>query len=293
MIISNAQISTKLLCDKAHDYRYRLNKEPKVLAPALYRGVLGHSALETYYRNIKDGKTVDESRGAALSVLDKEISRIASETPEEFERVQLVLKLRKLIEAYAEVYRIEPFKVLEVEQDYRTPVDLDVEYVLRLDLLVEMTKGEYRGDLVVTDHKFVYNFKSALDIQMDAQLPKYIKTLRENGYFVTKGMFNQVRTRDLKNPKIEDLFRRDIFKSNKDEIEQIWTEQKIVANQISNNAKNPGYVPVRTMSLQVCRFCAFQGPCKAELNGDDVTQLLEANYQESHSPLRQTDLSDE
>jgi hypothetical protein len=292
MIISNAQITTKNLCDKAHFFRYTLNKEPKKLAPVLYRGVLGHSALEAYYREMQDGSSVEVCRSAALAVLDKEIARIAQESPEEFEQVKTVIALRKLIEAYAEVYRKETFKVLEVEHDYSVPVNDDINYVLRLDLLVEMTSGEFRGDLVVVDHKFVYNFKTALDIQMDAQLPKYIKALRASGHVVSKGMFNQIRTRNLKNPQPEDLYRRDWLKSSKAEIEQIWIEQKQVALQIAADNSNPQHTPVRTMNYLVCRFCAFQGPCKAELNGDNVTQFLEANYKEVVSPLRQMDSSD-
>jgi hypothetical protein len=280
MIISNTQIATKNLCDKAHDLRFIKNLEPKRLPPAIYRGVLGHSALEQYYLLLRDGKPVEECRDGALAVLDREIARISRETPEEFEQISLILGLRKLIEAYAEVYRIEPFKVLEVEKEYHAPVSPSIDYGLRLDLLVEMTSGEYRGDLVVVDHKIVYNFKTALDIQMDAQLPKYIKALRENGLVVTKGIFNQIRYRSLKNPSPVDLYRRDWLKSNKAEIEQIWSEQERVANQIVLDTESKA-MPIRTLSLLVCRSCMFQGPCKAELNGDDVTQMLEANYQSS------------
>jgi hypothetical protein len=292
MIISNAQISTHNMCEKAHDLRYNRNKEPKKLAPALYRGVIGHSALESYYTVLKNGGTVDEALAAALAVLDGEIARIAVETPEEFITIQDIFKLRTLIEAYSYMYRVEPFKVLEVEKAYTTPVDQGIEYILRLDLLVEMTAGEYRGDFVVVDHKFVFNFKSARDIQMDAQLPKYIKTLRENGILVTKGLFNQLRTRELKAPKPTDLFRRDWLKSNTKETEQIWTEQAYTAHQIRRDRENPAYLPRRNLNYMVCRYCAFQGPCKAELDGSDITQLLEANYKDVKSPLRQKDLSE-
>lgn len=286
MIISNTQIAAKNLCDKAHDYQFIKKIVPKRLPTAIYRGVIGHAALEQYYLLLKDGKSVEECRDAALSVLDKEINKIATSTPEEFEQIGLLVNLRALIRDYAEVYRIEPFKVLEVEKVFTTKASTQVrflpviDYGLKLDLLVEMTKGEHRGDLVVVDHKFVYNFKTALDIQMDAQLPKYIKTLRDNGFIVTKGFFNQIRTRVMKNPSPVDLYRRDWIKTNKAETEQIWTEQLQSAEQILK-AQEFNTPPIRTMSLLVCRSCMYQGPCKAELNGDNVTQMLEANYEPS------------
>jgi hypothetical protein len=294
MIISNTQVSMKNLCDKAHHFRFVRDShgyEPKKFPIPIYRGILGHSALEQYYLQLKDGKPVEECRDAALSVLDNEIRIISTETPEEFELIKIVIQLRQLIEAYAEVYRKEPFRVLEVEQEYQTSVGLreDIKYGLKLDLLVEMTSGQYRGDLVVVDHKFVYNFKTTLDIEMDAQLPKYIYTLRQNGYTVTKGMFNQVRTRGLKNPGPEDLYRREWLKSSKAEVSQIWDEQSITAARIADDI-NWSRTSIRTLSLLVCRSCMFQGPCKAELNGDDVTQMLEANYQKSSYGY--SDLSD-
>lgn len=289
MIISNTQITAKNLCDKAHHYRFIQDIEPKTLPPAIYRGVLGHSALEQYYLLLKDGKPVEECMKAALAVLDREIARILRETPEEFIQILMVQKLRDLITGYAAEYTTEPFKVLEIEQEYRTPVNDDVEYALRVDLLVEMTSGQYRGDFVVVDHKFVYNFKTALDIQMDAQLPKYIHTLRQNGIVVTKGMFNQVRTRIMKNPTPKDLYRREWIKSSRAETAQIWDEQESTAQRIIDDKKY-GVNPVRTLSLLVCRSCLFQKPCKAELDGDDVSQMLNAVYRKSTYGYK--DLSD-
>jgi len=283
MIISNTQVGTKLLCDKQHDFRFMRaghGYEPKKLPPAIYRGILGHSALEQYYFTLKEGFGVGVASSAAQQVLDTEISRLAAETPGEFETVGLILQLKNLVELYAQAYREETFKVLEVEKDFRTSVDENIEYALKLDLLVEMTSGEFRGDLVVVDHKFVYNFKTPLDIEMDAQLPKYIHVLKQNGYTVSKGMFNQIRTRSLKNPTQADLFRREWIKPTKSEINQIWFEQKEAAYQIHRD-QDYSNTPIRNMSLLVCRSCMFQQPCKAELNGDDVTQMLKANYQKS------------
>lgn len=283
MIISNTEVTTKNICDYAHYMHFIKGVAPKKLPTPLYRGIVGHSALEAYYLLMKEGAVVDECREAALAVVDKEIEHVAETSAEDFERVQLLVNIRSLIRDYAEVYRVEPFKVLEVEKKFFTPVDqeLDIHYGLQLDTLVEMISGEFRGDLVVMDHKFVYNFKTALDIQMDAQLPKYIKTLRDNGYFVTKGLFNQVRTRQMKSPGPEDLYRRTWLKANKYETAQIWKEQAKVAKELQDLKTNPNYEPVRTMSYVTCRSCMFQKPCKAALDGTDVSTMLQSNFEPS------------
>lgn len=283
MIISNTEVTTKNICDVAHEFHFIKGVAPKQLPVPLYRGIIGHSALQVYYELMKEGEPVEVCRDGALAVLDKEIARIASETPEEFEQIQLIMNIRNLIKDYADVYRKEPFRVLEVEKKYFTPVDpeLDIHYGLQLDTLIEMIAGEFRGEIVVMDHKFVYNFKTALDIQMDAQLPKYIKTLQDNGYSVSRGWFNQVRTRQMKAPRPEDLYRRSWIKSNRHETAQIWKEQAKVAREIHSIKSDPDYEPVRTMSYITCRGCMFQGPCKSSLDGTDVSTMLQAQFEPS------------
>lgn len=287
MIVSNTQVSLENLCERAHYYRFILGIEPKTLPPALYRGVLGHAALEAYYLEMKEGASLDTCLKAAKSVLDKEIARIATETPEEFEQIMLVQTIYPLIVGYARRWEVEPFKILEIEHEYQVPITDHIQYAMKLDMLVEMTRGKYRGDLIVVDHKFVYNFKTQLDIDMDAQLPKYVWTMRQNGYIVTKGMFNQIRTRELKAPTPDDLYRREFvdFTSRRKEMEQIWREQKLTAerlvDKIGTGSKKAASQSPRTLSLLVCRSCTFKDPCKAELNGNDITHMLQSNYQKS------------
>lgn len=283
MIISNTQVSLENLCERAHYYRFILGIEPKSLPPAIYTGILGHKALEWYYLEMRDGSPVDQCLKAAKVILNKEAERVAIEEPESYDLMSAIFKINKLIEGYARIYSEEEFKILEIEQEYQTPINEHDTYAMKLDLLVEMTKGPYRGNLILVDHKFVYNFKTVLDIDMDAQLPKYIRTLRQNGYVVNTGMFNQIRTRSLKDPGPADLYRREVvsFKSRKSEIDSIWREQEITAHRISLKMESKNPQCVRNMNQLVCRSCMFQKPCKAELNGDDITQMVNANYQKS------------
>lgn len=278
MIISNSEVASKNLCDKQHDFRFNKLLQPRTVSGPLGLGILGHEAFEAYYNEMMQGSPVDLCKKAAHSVLHAEIVRTSTETPEDYERLQDIAYLVKLFDGYAEVYRQEPFRILAVEKEYQTPISDDIYYGLKLDLLVEFISGKYRGDFVVVDHKFVYNFKTQLDIDMDAQIPKYIKVLRDHDIIVTKGLFNQVRYRRMKAPQPSDIYQRSWLKANKEETEQIWKEQLIVAKQIVRAREDPSYVPIRTLSLLVCRSCSFQAPCKAELNGDNIDKMLAANY---------------
>lgn len=281
MIISNSEIAVKNLCDKQHDFRFNKQLQSKHVSGPLGLGILGHEAFEAYYTEMMQGSPVDLCKKAAVAVLHTAIAITVSETPEDYERLQDIAYLVKLFDGYVEVYRQEPFRVLAVEKEYQIPLTGNTQYGMKLDLLVEFISGKYRGDFVIVDHKFVYNFKTQLEIDMDAQLPKYIKVLRDNDILVTKGLFNQIRYRRMKEPAPEQIYQRSWLKANKEETEQIWKEQLIVAKQIIRERENPVENPIRTLSLLVCRSCSFQAPCKAELNGDNIDNMLAANYKKS------------
>lgn len=283
-IISNSEITTFNECTRRHYYAYVLEIGPKELNLPIYRGVIGHSALDSYYTELKAGETVESARKAAFAVIDKEIARIVTETPEEFERLQICVKLKKLIEAYSEHYRVEPFRVLETEKVYTAPISVEkeLEYGGILDLVIEYTAGPYRGDIAVVDHKFVYNFKSIVELEMDAQLPKFIKVLRANGYTVSKALFNQIRHRDLKNPSPDDIFKRVPARTNNFAIEEIWAEQVETADEIANYLRPPR----RTLSQMVCKGCFYASLCKAELNGEDVSNMIASDYIPRKRPLK-------
>lgn len=282
MIISNTEVTSYNLCKRQHYYRFRreLEPRPQQLSFALYRGLIGHLALEAYYLEMKAGLPVETCRKTALNVIDREISWVVANWPEDFDRVQLLIKLKALIEAYSEFYRQEPFHIVAVEKVYTAPVDQihDIRYGMKLDLLVEYIKGPFKGDLVIVDHKFVYNFKSQAELEMDGQIPKYIKTVRYNDLYVSKGIFNQLRHRNMKNPKPEDIFNRTSpIKPTETESLTIWEEQTETAIEIAT--KN--IPPRRTLSPIVCRGCYFQPLCRAELVGQNVTNMIEISYQNS------------
>lgn len=276
-VVSNTEVSSYSLCKRQHFYRFGMGIEPKpdLLSPALYRGIIGHQALEVYYMAIRDNASVDEAKNLAADVVRSELIRVCMETPEEFDRIALLNELRELIEAYAEHYRNEKFKVIAVEKEYQARISDDTLYGMKLDLLIQHIQGPYRGDYELIDHKFVYNFKSVAELELDGQAPKYIKTLKENGITIGKASFNQIRYRKMKAPKPSDIFLRVPARLFPYKTEAIWDEQKKWTQKIATDTE----IPLRTLSVVSCRGCYFSEICNADLMGQNTDNLIKTRYQ--------------
>jgi PD-(D/E)XK nuclease superfamily len=276
MIVSNTEVSTHNLCERQHWYRFNQSLEPRhfsVNSP-IGLGIIGHAALERYYLVFLEGGSVDDAKQVAMDYLKAEALRLS----DDFLQLMKLTHLVQLIDAYAEYYRVEPFKVLAVEKVYQTHVAGNINYGLKLDLLVEWLTGVERGSIVIVDHKFVYNFKSRAELEMDCQLPKYTKTLRDNGYDISHSVFNQIRYREMKAPEPTDLFKRSRMDSTKYEIGKMWEEQYQTALRIANPSSD---YPIRTQHLLTCRGCFFQSLCKADLQGLDTVNMRIADYKPS------------
>lgn len=282
-IISNTQVNTYNLCTQMHRYMYDEEIGPKFLPNPLYRGVVGHTALEAYYLVLMEGGTVDQALAAGLDVIRKELTKVVTETPGAYDRIELLAQLDAVLRAYAAYYRVEPFKVLAVEKIYTAPIVVDeLAYGLVLDLLIELTTGQFRGDIEVVDHKFVYNFKTSDELELNAQLPKYIKATRDNGIPVARGMFNQIRYRMLKDPDPKKIFMRVPARTSKAAIETIWAEQRDTAIEIANNPAPPR----RLLVDHVCKTCFYRQLCKAEMIGQDTTTMRDTLFQKRERPLK-------
>lgn len=285
MIISNTEVTMFNTCRRQHYFRFGLDIEPRFenLGPALQRGIIGHEALNAFYTTKRLGGSKSDCLHAADQVIEEWVGKIVLQWPEKVKLLEVVCALKPLIHMYADLYEDEPFRVIETESFYKTPVTDEHDYGMRLDILVEFTGGEFRGDLAILDHKFVYNFKSDKELAMDGQLAKYVRTLRDNGFVITKGIFNQLRYRSLKNPTPDDLFRRDLVKAKRVETDRIWKEQAISAREIAYYRSLPraqfADEAVRNLSPFTCKYCHFQPLCKSELLGESIELNVNTNYQ--------------
>lgn len=272
MLVSNSEIQTFLSCQRKHYWAFRKCLAPdKPNSKALTRGIVGHEALETYYRGKKENAPHEYCVSAALEVIDNSI--------EEYEDLQKDLsQLRDVLVRYFDFYENEPWKVLEVERQYETMWETGLHYGMQLDLLVEVTAGRDKGQIHLVDHKFVYDFWSDRELSMNPQVNKYLRTLVDNGVPVRKGILNQVRYRKLKDPKPDSLFRRDVVVTMRSEMDRYMNEAYRVASVIKylselTEAEHFAETLMR-IDKETCGKCAYQPLCKLTMQGQD-TRLTE------------------
>lgn len=281
-IVSHTEITAYNSCTLQHYFMYTLGLGPREKALNLYRGIVGHKALEAYYRRMQDGFPVEECRAIAIDVVFKEIDYITETAMWERDKLAELNRVAARLEAYAEVYRKEPFKVLAVEEVFVSEIYGDTSLGCVLDLLVEYTSGKFKGELAVIDHKFSYNFKTTDELKLDAQLPKYKKALVQLGYPVNHIVFNQIRTREIKSPSPSDLFRRSESMATDRSVDTIWAEQIETIKLIQESRP-----PVRALAPMVCKGCWFKDPCTALMDGQDITTMLKAQYEKRERPLKE------
>jgi len=118
--ISNAEITTYNTCQRQHYYAYNLSVQPKESPLYFYRGEWGHAALEVYYKEMQLGSPVDVCLSTAIHILSNEMLSIMAGEPEAFDKLEILTDLIALIKENSDFYRKEPFRIIAVEEDFRT-----------------------------------------------------------------------------------------------------------------------------------------------------------------------------
>lgn len=268
MIISNSETDTYLACKRRHYYRFGLGLSPKTMSRALHIGLLGHSILETYYKTLMDGYSKDQAIEAGMQEV---LESFDYEDPD----VVSIISNRFLL--YTRHYDDSVFRVLDVEGVYKIPLNQRITLGMTVDLLVEFTKGPYRGQLVVIDHKYKYNFPSPDELSMNVQLYKYIWGLRQLDYPVTFAIMNVLRYReDIKD--VSKLFARFELRPQGDQLKNIMVEHVGVSEEIFQAKSEPvavyGTHAHRRGNDRDCSGCSYRRPCRLSLIGKDETLTL-------------------
>lgn len=276
MKVSNSIASTD--CPRKNFYAVDRRLAPKVYADHLLRGIVGHEALAEFYLFIKQEgwEKREEAEKAALDFVDREAVKYITQ-------LHVIAQVRSLLAMYFEQYKRDSFKVLLVEKAMEEPRPNGNIYSMRLDLLLEMTAGPYKGEVMMGDHKFTYNFFSQEALELNVQLPKYIGTVRRAGWPVSnRAMLNQIRTREWKSDKPADLFKRVFPKYTDAEIELVEQEHNVIADELARRAELPiamrDKLAVRMANPQNCNYCNFTDICIRERQGKPVDRLIEAHY---------------
>lgn len=276
--ISNSEAETYNTCERMHYYKFALGLQPRRSSHFIRIGVVGHKVLETYYRCGLE--TNNDKRAMYLAAID-ELAEFSANAKDEGE-LEIIDLVSSRINSYIRHYR-DTWRVIAVEDKYFKRLTEDIEFGMTLDLLVEETEGPLRGQHIVIDHKFCYNFQTAEELQMNSQVPKYISVLREHGFNVKRGMLNQIRYRgDIQDT--EKLFKRSTIKPSDYRLDGIMNEQLKVSQEILANVSMPVSVyrdvARRSMSKRNCGSCQFRLPCSLELDGreNDASTILAMDY---------------
>ncbi len=279
-VISNTEITSYNTCTQQHHYMYDRQLEPRSYSVPIQKGNIGHTVLETYYQARRNGYSHEPAVAEANLKL---VGLVRTADPANFEYIEILADMTKLMNMYFDFCRQDTFKVLAVETIITAPLTDDILFGLVLDLLVELTTGPFRGAIQIWDHKFLTNFKSEDDLRLDGQQPKYLKTAQLSGLNVKDAIFNQIRTRRMKDPKPSDLFRRSPLISTKTAVDTLWEETQGAAVELNSQGRRKIR---RTMYYSACKNCFFRQLCMAELAGDPVDTMLKVNYQKRDRPLK-------
>lgn len=285
--VSHSEVDSYLLCRRKHYYGYGLSLERVQQSNSLATGTTGHKVLEVFYGtllNISD--KAEEQKSNFLWGVEQAREAFDELVKEGYEDGNNRAKLEEILFNPEWGYFANEFlvnngwRILAVEAEFNLMYDEDTEasYPFVVDLVVQDPEGRY----VVIDHKFVYDFYTPEQTDLQPQIPKYIGALRALGHEVEYGAYNMLRTRKLKEPTADSMSYFMILKPNNDRIVNTFMEQMNVATEIQLlkglELEEQDKRAYRTANKMVCQSCSFRDICSTELVGGNVELMKKTEY---------------
>lgn len=285
--VSHSEVDSYLLCRRKHYYGYGLSLERVTQSNSLATGVAGHKILEIFYQTILDlGETVQEQKNAfdeALRSAQHAYEEIVEDGYEDADRRNTLhnILFNEDYGYFANEFLVKNnYRIMAVEAEFNLMYDEDTEstYPFVVDLIVQDPEGRY----VVIDHKFVYDFYTPEQTDLQPQIPKYIGALRALNYEIAYGAYNMLRTRKLKEPTADSNNYFMILKPNKERVVNTFMEQLGVATEIQAlkelSLEEQDKRAYRTANKMVCQSCSFRDICSTELVGGNVELMKKTEY---------------
>lgn len=279
--ISHSEVSAYLSCRRKHFYNYTLSLQAVNTGPALAYGSAGHSVLEAYYATIlAAGKSVRAQKGArklALATARAAFTGLRFKQPDNKQSLDALL--------FDFYFANEPFvskgwRIIGVEKRFSLEYDNDTH--LQFPFVVDVIAVDPDGKTVVIDHKFIGEFYSVADTELMGQIPKYIGALRGLNHKVDYGVYNLLRTREIKTPIVEQLLRQIAVRPTNTRIVQTFREQIDIAEDIQaiklDSPEEQDLKAYRADNKMTCKFCDFRDLCEAQLSGAPTKLLLANEY---------------
>lgn len=282
-VISHSEVETYLLCPQRHFYAFGdstfgplAGLEPNNKSDALYRGIVGHEALEAFYKAFLEGKSYEEAKQASMLAC-----QMWGTKPNAKFNILTDLSVR-ILPRYFEFARPkfdEGWRPEYVEHEFRLEFMVD-DVVMVYPFKPDVIMLDPAGNRWVWDHKFVYNFYSQEEINLLPQIPKYVGALRALGFYVKGGYYNQLRHREVKD--LDKHNRLDPFIPTDDRVVNAFKQQIRVMEHIgklkNGTLENWEESLTRTLNGMVCKTCSFKYLCAAQLNGQDAKLMRQVEF---------------
>ena len=285
--VSHSEVDSYLLCRRKHYYGYGMSLERLNTSHSLATGTAGHRILEAFYAHLLSlGETAEDQKenfnlgvSRAQDVYQEIIDEGYEDAPN---RATLHDTLFHEDWGYfANEFMVNNgWTVLAVEAEFNLLYDKDTQssYPFVVDMIVRDPEGRY----VVIDHKFVYDFYTPGQTDLQPQIPKYIGALRAMNFEIVYGAYNMIRTRKLKTPEPENMSYFMILKPNTDRVLNTFMEQLGVAAEIQAlkelSLEEQSKRAYRTANKMVCQSCSFREICSTELIGGNTQLMLKTEY---------------
>jgi len=293
--VSNSEAADASTCMRrwwwAHHPEVHL--APRTFGPALTRGLVGHKALEIFYTDLKAGVEYDSAaQGALTHVLGESGKALQMGDSDKLENL---LHLNQLLTKYFEYYRddIKYWEILDVESFHLLEWEntFDVYLPMRLDLVIYCTDGQYKGETIPVDHKFVNDFWHNWKFRLNSQLPLQIRALRATRFagkpepVVRRSIVNQIRTRKVQSIVMPETFRRSFIDYDDTIARQVFANHLKIAKRVSELKRLPAreafQVTEATWGSANCQFCNFKSVCMTQLEGGNVDSTVAAEFESS------------
>jgi hypothetical protein len=274
--ISNSEVNCYQKCRRKHMYEFILRLTPKNQAVALSRGIIGHTALEIYYTELKNNSTAEYAEEQALAYIGNMIADLFSSG----ENIEMLVALRETLVMYFNSISGDDWEIIAVEQDFIKEYD-GIPIGMRLDMLVKVRSGQWAGEILLVDHKFSYAKWSERDVQMNGQPYKYWQILKDNGIHVNRMVYNIIKYRSK-----SDIVERQSLIIKPVEAAVAIADHVTIAKEIQQTRNkveqeladgDPQYrdKAPRVLDKYSCNMCSFTDICKAEMSGrTNATELM-------------------
>lgn len=203
--VSHSEVESFLLCRRKHYYGYGLSLQRVSTSSSLATGTAGHQIAQAFYETILAAGNSIELQKAAIGDAIKAAKVKLDEIMVDFEQDENRGTLEDIF--FKWYLPNEPFisngwRVLAVEKEFNLQYNEDSDNPLTYPFVVDAIFRDTEGKTVVVDHKFVWDFYTDGDAELQPQIPKYIAGLRALDYKVDYGMYNMLRTRSIRGAKM-------------------------------------------------------------------------------------------